>query len=530
MRYWQSYATDLKAFVILPVCMLMACASTPKTSPTEVATEINPGYGAQPIYYYEHINDDAESTTLTPIVSQDTIENKNTVSVTPTTKPKSKKAVNTVPPPKLSIKQRMPKVDTSGQIPSWIKEKNYSFKAHNIDVRDALKMFSRVYHLNIYYEPEVKGKITVEFSGLPLKKAMEVILSSHKFYWQWQDNLIYVGKFQTKSYVIDYTRLIRTGSGSSNIAISGADGGGSSSTITQSDKISFWDELEIQLKGLISASGKLTINKTTGNIQVTDTPDHIKQIELYINNIKKTLTRQVVIEARIVEVQLNDDDRLGVDWGEMNFLDFTAATSTLAGLTNGGLSIKTATSNMTYNDGRFNAMISALSEQGKVKVMSQPRIRTLNNQPAVIKAGTDRTFFSTTATTTSSSGATQVVTSEKATTVTEGIVLSITPQISEDGKIILDVSPVLTRISDVTVSQHGSTAPVLDVKQTSALIQATSGEMVVIGGMIQDMKVKRTRRVPVLGALPLFGHLFRSESTSTQRTELVIYLVPKIIG
>jgi len=519
MRVWQKYMTKLKALMILPLCLLVACASSPQTR-SDNNGEIFDSEGG---YYFEHIDDDPTKVTgksVSPVPPSKTKKS-------PTIEAKDEKPLPAVAPPKLSLKQRMPKVNADDQIPSWISSKNYSFKANNLDVRDALKMFSRMYGLNIYYEPEVKGKITVEFSGLPLKKALEVILNSHKLYWQWQSNLIYVGKFQTKNYVIDYIRLTRTGSSNSNISVSSQSG--SNTTITQSDNISFWDELDIQLKNLISETGKLTINRTTGNIQITDTPDHIQQAEKFINNIKKTLTRQVLIEARIVEVQLNDDNRLGVDWGEMNFLNFTAITSTMAGLTNGGLSLKTATANLTYNDGRFKAMLNALSEQGNVKVMSQPRIRTMNNQPAIIKAGTDRTFFSTTATATTSSGSTQVVTSEKATTVTEGIVLSITPQISGDGNITLDISPVLTRISDVTVSQHGSTAPVLDIKQTSALIQVASGEMAVIGGMIQDLKVKQSRHVPVLGNIPVIGRFFSSESTSIQRSELVIYLVAKII-
>lgn len=533
--------------ILFASSLLAACVSSPQVRSTQPQQF---DYSQPPKMYWQHIDDDADTRPSEALDLMDSATQEATTPVEPTEPPVTLAAdaieqaiedpdlpaapSDAIQPPNLTLQQRLPKADTSDQIPSWISDRKYTFKANDLDIRQALRMFSRLYDLNIYYEPEVSGNITVAFNNLPLKKAMEVILGSHKYYWQWQENLIYVGKFQTRNFVIDYIRLTRTGTNSSNISISNQgenqDSGGTQSTISQGDKISFWDELEKQLKTLVSNTGSLTINKTTGTIQITDTPDRIKQVERFIKDIKGALHRQVVIEARIFEVQLNDDNSLGVDWGEVNFLDFAGVTNTINGMVNGGISMKTATANLTYNDGRFQGMIKALSEQGNVKVMSQPRIRTLNNQPAVIKVGTDRTFFSTVATTTSNSSATQVVTSEKATTVTEGVVLSITPQISREGNIILDVSPVITRIADVTVSQNGSTAPVLDVKQTSTLVQANDGEMVIVGGLIQDSTIKRNRRVPLLGDIPLLGRLFKSDATSKRRTELVICLVAKVIG
>lgn len=435
-------------------------------------------------------------------------------------------------PPKLSLKQRMPQASTGNSIPSWINSKRYRFKAKNLSINEALRMFARTYNLNIYSEPDVSGRLTVDFKNLSLEKAMEIILGAHGYYWQWQNNLIYVGKYLTKNYVVDYVRLIRSGKGSSNTSSVGGTsaGGNTSSSISQDDSISFWEELELQLKNLVSESGRLTINKMAGTIQVTDTNERLKDIEKYLSNIKNAVTRQVMIEARIVEIQLNDDNRLGVDWGAMNILNFTGLTDTISSIASSTVSLKAATAQLSYNDGRFKGVINALSEQGDIKVMSQPRIRTLNNQPAIIKVGTDRTFFAAQATSTTNAGATQVVTSEQATTITEGLVLTVTPQISGDGKIMLDVSPVITRIADIITSRNGSTAPVLDIKQTSTLIQARSGEMIVVGGLIQDSKINKIRKIPILGSIPLIGRLFSTRSESTQRSETVIFLVPKIIG
>jgi len=188
---------------------------------------------------------------------------------------------------------------------------------------------------------------------------------------------------------------------------------------------------------------------------------------------------------------------------------------------------RAATSRLSFQGGSFDVVLEALSEQGDLKVVSQPRIVTLNNQPALIKVATDQSFFIST-TTAGTAGSPPIIT-EQVRTVSAGLVLSVTPQISEDGWIMLDVSPIITRLTDIVTSPNGSTAPVLDVKQSAGLVRLRDGEMVIIGGLIQDQVSETERKVPLLGDIPGLGRLFRGTFHVKEKRELVIFLSPKII-
>jgi len=179
----------------------------------------------------------------------------------------------------------------------------------------------------------------------------------------------------------------------------------------------------------------------------------------------------------------------------------------------------------------MDVVIRALQQQGDVKVVSQPRIRTLNNQSAIVRSGTERTFFTTQTVLTPVAGGTPVIsTTTTPTTITEGLVLSLTPQISVNGRIAMDVSPVITRISGVDVSPDGkSNAPRLDVKQTSTMVRVGDGETVIIGGLIQEVEEETNRAVPGLGDVPGVRNLFGTTYKSLSRRELVVILTPYIV-
>ncbi|MEM7278587.1 MAG: hypothetical protein AAF385_10710, partial [Pseudomonadota bacterium] len=192
-------------------------------------------------------------------------------------------------------------------------------------------------------------------------------------------------------------------------------------------------------------------------------------------------------------------------------------------------------SNIDGGLNKITAVIKALEEQGDVDIVSQPHIRTLNNQSALIKVGTDRTFFRKEQITDATTAGSQTFSTDVPQVVTEGIVLSITPQISEDGWITLDVSPVVTRVSSVSevVDDNGnvqSTAPNLDISQASSLVRARSGETIVIGGLIQTQLSDTVRRVPGLGHIPGIGRLFSSTYKSEAKKELIMLMTPRLVA
>ena len=410
----------------------------------------------------------------------------------------------------------------------------FSFRAEELPLDDALRLFSRVNHLNIVVEPGVDGVVTVDFRDLDLGNAMAALLDMHGYYWENEDELIFVRRLKTRIFTLDYIRLERSGMGRNKARVtsgSGRSGGQDAGevTLSQEDHIKFWEEIEAQLTALLSAEGRFVVNRLSGTIQVTDLHRRVEEIAAFLANIRHALYRQVEIRARIYEVTLRDDYSLGLNWDRITIgnpagnFDLTNIIAAPAG----GFVARAATGIFNFNDGDFQGVLEALQEQGTVNVVSQPRILTLNNQPALIKVGTDQSFFSSTVT--QGTGGTGNIVTEQVRTVTSGLVLSVTPQISQDGWIIMDVSPIITRLTEIVSSNNGSTAPVLDVKQSGGLVRVRHGEMVVIGGLIQNEVSNTERKVPVLGDIPWLGRLFQGTYQVERRTELVIFLMPRIL-
>lgn len=454
----------------------------------------------------------------------------------------------------------------------------YSFRTENIDITQALAMFARSNKLNIVPDLDVTGKITVDLHELPLEAMMSAFLDGHGFSWEEKDGLILVHRMETRLFSIDYPRLVRSGNGYSSASLgasgessgggsggggggsggggSGGSGGGSGggggggTSITQQDNIDFWQELETQLSTIGSADGKILIDKMSGLVQVTDRPRVLNEIATFLEQMNDRVQRQVDIEAKIYEVVLGSQFQLGVDWQmAMNDVGLAGGLPGTDGAPNLLLKsnqvVRTPTGGITPINpavvARFGyqnpyvkvaATLEALKNQGELRSVSQPRIRSLNNQMAVIKVGTDRPFFDSSSGFVAGNGGSPGGTFENSSfkLITVGTILSITPQISDDGEITLDISPVITSLVGIESSQNGlTTAPILDVKQSSSLIRVQDGETIIIGGLIQDKTTSTKRAIPLLGDVPLLGKAFRGMTESTQKTELIIFLTPKIV-
>jgi len=439
-----------------------------------------------------------------------------------------------------SLEDRMLLSSTIEDVPPTASEFGplYSFRAQELPLIDALALFARSNKLNIVTGPEITGLVTVDFHDLALERALSALLQAHGYYWEHQDDLIQIKQFKTRSFDIDYIRLIRGGTGQNSAQLnSGSSGSGSGGgqtagqiTVKQQDEINFWGELEKQIQTLMSEDGRLVINRLSGTIQITDWYQRVDEIDQFLKKVHQALYRQVEIEVRIYEVNLNDNYSLGIDWSKINFYG-TSGNISLANIITapfGGIALKTATTAISFADGSFAGVLEALQEQGEIRIVSQPRVMTLNNQPALIKVATDQPFFTQTVSQ-GSSGTGNIVT-EQANSVTVGLVLSVTPQISADGWIMLDVTPIISRLREITVSPGGtSTAPVLDIKQSSTLVRVRDGEMVIIGGLIQEESSETQRKVPLLGDIPLLGRLFTGTYTVKTKSELIIFISPKIM-
>jgi len=457
--------------------------------------------------------------------------------------------------PRLDLKDRLALPVARDIAPAEASQPLYALRVKHVDIVKVLAMFADAYQLNIIPDADVKGDISVNFHDLSFRQSMEAMLGSLDYAWKRDGNMVRVRAWETQNFTVDYIRLVRSSTGSSQASASsgsssssGGSSGGSEDSggikISQEDTVKFWDDLEKQLKILVSKKGHLVVNRMAGIIHVTDHPSHMHQIREFLTRLNHSIHRQVRIDVKIVEVTLNDDFHLGIDWSRINVgslatsIKFTTANA----VTNpaGGLALLPKAIQLDIGHvsnrgkGDIKSIITALSEQGDVKIISQPKVRTLNNQPAMIKVGVDKTFFrkeqsttTGTATTTASTDVPQVV--------TEGIVLAITPQISADGWIMMDISPAITRVSSITttIDANGvvqSSAPNLDIRQASSLVRARDGSTIVLGGLIQNTISKTDRGIPLLKDIPLLGNFFKGVANIKKKTELVIFITPHLVG
>ena len=414
----------------------------------------------------------------------------------------------------------------------------YSFRARQINIRDALGIFSRANGLNLITDPDLTGTVTVDFTDVPLTRAFEVMLSSLGYSWEQKAGVIRVRSTVTRSFELDYIRATRSGNSTASASATAAagDGGGGSATNSASNtvtnSVTFWQEIELQIKSLLSPRGKVLVNRLTGTIIITDSAPKVDEVESFIALIKDGMNRQVDIEVRIVEVTLNDDYALGLDWSRVRVGNLgTIAATTIVGAP-AAISALPSTFSVNYGNTNFSALIQALKQQGDVRMVSQPRVRIMNNQTAFVKVGTTDTFYTRTnyRTTTAGIGIADTL-SEQPITVNLGVMMTVTPQISTDGWTMLHITPTVTRLMGTRTSPSGqSTAPVLDVKEASTLVRARSGELVVLGGLIEEEGSKTTRAIPGIGEGPAAFNPFRAEYNASRRKELVIFLMPTVIS
>ena len=417
----------------------------------------------------------------------------------------------------LPAQQRVPSFDTATDQGSG-QPQLYSFKAKDLPLRDALGLLAKAHGLNIVTDPDVSGSVTVDFRDVPLSQAFDILLRSMGYSWEDEQGIIRVRASVTRTFEIDYIRSARALTGE----LKGQAG---------NDNNTFWQELETQIRSLLSPKGRLTANRLTGALMVSDLPAKVDDVARFLDLMRQGMYRQIDIEVRIVEVTLRDQFALGLDWSRLRTNPLLGSVAFNTRITSPqAISPAPSTLTATYNGDKYAVLIEALREQGDVRVVSQPRIRILNNHTAFVKVGTDETFFVRSTNRIIQSGGSVLDTvNEQPNSVNLGVSLTVTPQISADGWAMLNIAPSVTRLVGTAVSPSGdSSAPILDVSQASTLVRVRSGELVMLGGLIQEETSDTNRRVPGLGDLPIFGNAFKSTYQSGKRKELVIFLAPNV--
>lgn len=423
------------------------------------------------------------------------------------------------------------------------KEKLYSLTVRDADFKEVLFAFSKDNGVNIIVDPKIDGKVTVDLKKVTLNAALDAILKPLELDYVQEGNLIRVTrpKMETRTFILNYLTTIRSGTasvsgiGGSATGTTTSTGAGTTSTtsgggslvsqVKTEDKADLWTDIKNEIKNVLSPEGKILINKMSSTLVVTDYPKVLREVERFINKVEETVQRQVYIEAKVIEVQLNDNFQLGIDWrlvpnimsaGFGGFFrqslsgtaDYPAAGKFQIGVANADV----------------NSLIDALSTQGRIDIISSPRVSTLNNQKAIIKAAVEDVYFDVTV-----AAGTPPITTATPKYITIGLILDVTPQIDADGTIIMDIHPSVTeRIRTASFKDTGQQAPVISVRETQTIVRVREGQTILIAGLMQSKEKEDLSGVPCLMNVPVAGEAFRQTRTEKTKFEIVILITPTI--
>lgn len=468
----------------------------------------------------------------------------------------------------------MPELDGSGLIASET-VKRFRIQANDVDANAFFASLVKGTEFSVALHPDVSGTITVNLTDVTLDEVLSVVQDLYGYQIEKVGKVIqiYPAGLRTVTIPVDYLQFKRNGRSLTSITTGTVTNSSSSSSSSSSDTSStgssntssskggteiettsesdFWPQLEQAVSQLVgSGQGQsVVITPQAGVITIRAYPDEIREVRNFIGESQKRLHRQVILEAKILEVTLSDGYQQGIDWSKAftsNGTNYTigqgtpvttGTPATLPGLDTVG-SLLGGQANLVISSGSFDAVISFMATQGDLNVLSSPRVTASNNQKAVIKVGTDSYFVTDFSTNIDSSSTTSTTSTDiELTPFFSGISLDVTPQIDNDGSVLLHVHPAVIDVTEETKNINtGSSGTVSlplatsSIRESDSVIRAQDGDVVVIGGLMKSNTLDRTSKVPFLGDVPALGHLFRNTTQYTEKTELVILLKPTVVG
>ena len=452
-------------------------------------------------------------------------------------------------------------------------------------VRELAAKFGMQYHV----DPQVRGSVNTNLRNATLQEALDAVVPQGATY-QIRDNVIRVGPAQlvTRIFALDYVALSRVGTASTVIQRrlnngtgvnafgtapttslgAGFGGGGGADFITAVSIADVWEEIRVASEALVfdtpastaanqnalnpgmapgggalgstgrpfsrvGADGRrLIINPMAGTITVTALPWQLEELDVFMRTFEASIQRQVLIEAKIVEVMLDRSFEFGVDWNVVAKVGSgsISASSSTAPRSSGNVEFT-----LSGGNGEINLVLNALETQGDVRVLSSPRVSALNNQRAVFDVTTGEIVFNVTQVPLPNPGGlptfVEQVTPQQ---VNVGIVLDVLPQIGADNTVTMNIRPVVTSVSrtETFVGREGTrfTAPVIDTRETDTMARLRGNETIIIGGLMQTRREKIRSGIPGLRSIPLLGALFTTYKDVERKAELVIFLTPTIIA
>ena len=491
------------------------------------------------------------------------------------------------------LRALLPPINAAAASPAALPEPRFDLSVSGATAAQVFQAIASGSRYSILLPPGLQSSpIAISLKDVTAREALDTLRELYGFEYRIEGNRVFVqaAALQTRVFHVSYPAARRTGrsdtrvtSGSITTNASGAGGGPAQamegSQVTTTSDADFWKELETSLKAVVGTEGgrQVVMSQQTGVVVVRGHPRDLREVESYLRATRLSIDRQVMLEAKIVEVSLKDGFESGINWaglrdGNHRFsvgadtsrINVPGSLGTAAGIPNGSLvtavdastTPPTVTSTvlgqllanpavssgagvlgLAVTTGSFAGLLSFLETQGSVHVLSSPRVAAINNQKAVLRVGTDD-FFITNISTTTASSASGSVTSPSITLQPffSGISLDVTPQIDEDGMVTLHIRPSVSQVSErtriVNLGNLGSfTLPLAssNVNETDTIVRVQDGTIVAIGGLMQQTQSNDDSRVPGAGDVPVAGNLFKRVNRSLQKREVVFLVKPTVI-
>jgi len=485
--------------------------------------------------------------------------------------PEKKALLPPKPTPKVA-EIPVPEFKSALQIPRNLRN-SLNVSVHEVDAREFFMGLVVDSDENMVVHPDVKGTISLELKNVTIPQVLDAVQKVYGYDFKKTEigYVIYPATLQTKTFKIDRLDLLREGK--SNTFVSSGQTGNSNSgygsqqsqsplsmpqlgnnqnqsntnstttrssgsSITTTTQTDFWKELEDALHTLLAVDkeASVVINRQSGVVIARAKPMQLREIESFLATTQNQISRQVILEAKILEVVLNDSHQDGVEWKSI-IREGLQSAPVLVG--NPGTVFTLASRAGSFRAGDFTAVVTLLESQGKTNVLSSPRISTLNNQQAIIKVGRDETFVTGISPGISggvNSGTVQPVPILSA--FFSGIALDVTPQINDNGEITLHIHPSISKVQSLdrkyTVNDNGEQSVVptalTSIRESDSIVKAENGQIVVLGGLMQDTIDENKEGITGLSRIPYLGNLFRVNTGTSQKSELVILLKATLIN
>jgi len=449
----------------------------------------------------------------------------------------------------------------------------YTVSVNQVPASQVLFALARDSNLDLDINGSIDGMVTINAINQPLPVVLDKLKRQVPMRYSIHGRSVSVSADSpfVKTYQVDYLNISRRAQSSVSLAtqigslktsvddvgLSDGASNGSTMKINNESENRFWDSLVANITGIIgdlaqpegagnSPASNLFVNRESGILSVRATAVQHQIIDSLIKQIVGSAQRQVLIEATVVEVTLNDSFESGVDWQILDNNDGAAVdyVQLLTGSPAASEATTPATSLLSYrnNSSRFGyvgATLKLLQQFGDVQVLSSPKIIALNNQPAVLKVVDNRVYFTFEIDRLQrDNGDERTLVDSTIHSVPVGLVMSVTPFINDTGEVILNVRPTISRIlnfaSDPSPSLSGQSEvrnliPEIQVREMESMLRVQSGDVAIIGGLMQNKVDDRKVGVPHFGDIPVIGKIFSQSNRSLEKTELLVFLRPTVL-